>query len=82
VVTCSGDFDFVGGLLPVAGDLETALLLVTTPDSESFNDLVVRSTPVDITNRSPLDITFLTTRRGPVLSVHSFHFPFIRGDSR
>jgi hypothetical protein len=44
VVTCSGDFDFVGGLLPVAGDLETALLLVTTPDSESLNDLVVRST--------------------------------------
>jgi hypothetical protein len=41
VVTCSGDFDFVGGLLPVAGDLETALLLVTTPDSESLNDLVV-----------------------------------------
>jgi hypothetical protein len=82
VVTCSGDVDFVGGLLPVAGDLETALLLVTTPNSESLNDLVVRSTPVDITNRSPLDITFLITRRGPALSVHSFHFPFIRGDSR
>jgi len=45
VVICSGDFDFVGGLLPVAGDLETALLLVTTPASESLNDLVVRSTP-------------------------------------
>jgi hypothetical protein len=29
-----------------------------------------------------LDITFLITRRGPALSVHSFHFPFIRGDSR
>jgi hypothetical protein len=82
VVTWSGDFDFVGGLLPVAGDLETALRLVTTPDSESLNDLVVRSTPVDITNRSPIDITFLITRREPALSVHSFHFPFIRGDSR
>jgi hypothetical protein len=45
VVTCSGDFEFFGRLLPVAGDLETALLLVTTPDSESLNDLVVRSTP-------------------------------------
>jgi hypothetical protein len=45
VVTWSGDFEFGGGLLPVAGDLETALLLVTTPDSESLNDLVVRSTP-------------------------------------
>jgi hypothetical protein len=48
----------------------------------SLNDLVVRSTPVDITNHSPLDITFLITRRGPALSVHSFHFPFIRSDSR
>jgi hypothetical protein len=82
VVTWSGDFDFVGGLLPVAGDFKTALLLVTTPDSGSLNDLVVRSTPVDITNRSPLDITFLITRRGPAPFVHSFHFPFIRGDSR
>jgi hypothetical protein len=82
VVTWSGDFDFVGELLPVAGDLETALLLDMTPDSESLNDLVVRSTPVDIANCSPLDITFLITRRGPALFDHSFHFPFIRGDSR
>jgi hypothetical protein len=82
VVTCSGDFDIVGGLLPVAGDLETALLLVMKPDSESLSNLVMRSRPVDITNRSPLDITFLITRRGSALSVHSFHFPFIRGDSR
>lgn len=61
VVKYSCDLDFVGALLPVAGDLETALFLVTPPDSDSLNDLAVRTTPADIANRSPLDIAFLLT---------------------
>jgi hypothetical protein len=61
VVKYSCDLDFVGALLPVVGDLETALFLVTPPDSDSLNDLAVRTTPADIANRSPLDIAFLLT---------------------
>lgn len=59
VVKYSCDMDFVGALLAVAGDLETALFLITPPDGDSLNDLAIRTTPAECANRSPLDITFL-----------------------
>lgn len=59
VVKYSCDMDFVAALLPVAGDLETALFLVAPPEGDSLSDLAIRTTPAACANRSPLDINFL-----------------------
>ncbi|KAG3030692.1 hypothetical protein PC119_g6198 [Phytophthora cactorum] len=52
------DLDFTDALLPVAGDYETVLFLMSPPDQASLNDLAVRTSPGDLAENS-LDVEFL-----------------------
>ncbi|KAG7400422.1 hypothetical protein PHYBOEH_005797 [Phytophthora boehmeriae] len=53
------DIDFAEALLPVAGDYETVLFLMSPPNQASLNDLAVRTSPGDLSDRSRLDVEFL-----------------------
>jgi hypothetical protein len=53
------DIDFTNALLPVAGDYETVLFLLSPPNQASLNDLAVRTSPSELTERSRLDVGFL-----------------------
>ncbi|GMF30132.1 unnamed protein product [Phytophthora fragariaefolia] len=53
------DIDFVNALLPVAGDYETVLYLMSPPNQASLNDLAVRTSPSDLSERSRFDVEFL-----------------------
>lgn len=53
------DIDFADALLPVAGDYETVLYLMSPPNQASLNDLAVRTSPGDLSERSRFDVEFL-----------------------
>ncbi|POM63454.1 Hypothetical protein PHPALM_21138 [Phytophthora palmivora] len=53
------DIGFADALLPVAGDYETVLYLMSPPNQASLNDLAVRTSPGDLSERSRLDVEFL-----------------------
>ncbi|ETO60484.1 hypothetical protein F444_21327 [Phytophthora nicotianae P1976] len=53
------DLDFTNALLPVAGDYETVLYLMSPPNQASLNDLAVRTSPGDLSENSRLDVEFL-----------------------
>ncbi|KAG6615680.1 Chitobiosyldiphosphodolichol beta-mannosyltransferase [Phytophthora cinnamomi] len=42
------DIDFADALLPVAGDYETVLYLMSPPNQVSLNDLAVRTSPTSV----------------------------------
>ncbi|KAG7390427.1 hypothetical protein PHYPSEUDO_007950 [Phytophthora pseudosyringae] len=61
------DIDFADALLPVAGDYETVLRLMSPPNQASLNDLAVRTSPSDLAERSRFDVEFLLSEDdGPV----------------
>ncbi|KAK1930191.1 hypothetical protein P3T76_014424 [Phytophthora citrophthora] len=53
------DIDFADALLPVAGDYETVLYLMSPPNQASLNDLAVRTSPGDLSEHSRFDVEFL-----------------------
>ncbi|RLN52216.1 hypothetical protein BBJ29_000788 [Phytophthora kernoviae] len=53
------DIDFAEALLPVVGDYETVLYLMSPPNQASLNDLAVRTSPGDLADRSRFDVEFL-----------------------
>lgn len=53
------DIDFVNALLPVAGDYQTVLYLMSPPNGASLNDLAIRTSPGDLAERSRFDVEFL-----------------------
>ncbi|OWZ08013.1 hypothetical protein PHMEG_00019513 [Phytophthora megakarya] len=53
------DIDFAHALLPVAGDYETVLYLMSPPNQASLNDLAVRTSPGDLSEQSRFDVEFL-----------------------
>ncbi|KAL4157340.1 hypothetical protein PRNP1_006363 [Phytophthora ramorum] len=53
------DIDFANALLPVAGDYETVLFLMSPPNQAPLNDLAVRTSPSELTECSRLDVEFL-----------------------
>ncbi|KAF4137305.1 hypothetical protein GN958_ATG13505 [Phytophthora infestans] len=52
------DLDLTNALLPIAGDYETVLYLMSPPNQASLNDLAVRTSPGDLAENS-LDVEFL-----------------------
>uniref|UniRef100_A0AAV1TIA9 BZIP domain-containing protein n=1 Tax=Peronospora matthiolae TaxID=2874970 RepID=A0AAV1TIA9_9STRA len=59
VIKYTCDVDFSKALLPVAGNYETVLYLMSPPSQASLSDLAVRTSPGDLAERSPLDVKFL-----------------------
>ncbi|TDH71058.1 hypothetical protein CCR75_002805 [Bremia lactucae] len=53
------DVAFADALLPVAGDYETVVFLMSPPDHVPLNDLAVRTAPGDLAKNARLDVDFL-----------------------
>ncbi|RLN94637.1 hypothetical protein BBJ28_00023931 [Nothophytophthora sp. Chile5] len=59
VVKYACDIDFAVALLPLVGDYESVLYLMSPPDQASLNDLAVRTSPSELSDRSRFDVEFL-----------------------